>query len=86
MKQPFNKEIDAPRRAFSLKLAYMRTVLDYVVKSGHNAVSNVAGAKSELVSTSALKDHSFEDIILSRFYPFLSINYEDIAKRKKIDI
>lgn len=86
VKQPFNLKIDAPRRAFSLKMAYMRTVLEYVIKSGKNAVSNVAGAKSELVSTAALKKHSFDDILLSRFRPFLKMPYKKIAKRKDVDI
>lgn len=86
MKQPFNSEADAPRRAFSLKMAYMRTILDYVVKSGKNAVSNLEGAKSELVSTRALKAHSFDEILLNRFRPFLQMSYEKIAKRKHVDI
>ena len=86
MKQPYNPEIDAPRRAFSLKMAYMRTVLEYVVKSGNNAVSNVAGAKPELVNTNALLKHSFDDILLSRFRPFLNMQFEKIAKRKNVDI
>lgn len=86
MKQPNNPDIDAPRRAFSLKMAYMRTVLEYVVKSGKNAVSNVEGARSELVSTNALLKHSFDDILLSRFSPFLNMQFEKIAKRKNVDI
>ena len=86
MKQPNNPEVDAPRRAFSLKMAYMRTVLDYVIQSGKNAVSNVAGVQSELVSTNALRQHSFDDILLSRFKPFMGMSYKNIAKRKKVDI
>ena len=86
MKQPNNPDIDAPRRAFCLKMAYMRTVLDYVVKSGKNAVSNVVGAKSELVSTNALLKKPFDDILLARFNPFLNMPFEKIAKRKKVDI
>ena len=86
MKQPYNSDVDAPRRAFSLKMAYMRTVLDYVVQSGKNAVSNVAGVQSELVSTKALRQHSFDDILLGRFKPFMKMSYKTIAKRKKVDI
>lgn len=85
MKQP-NNGIEAPRRAFSLKMAYMRTVLEYVLNSGKNAVSNVAGVQSELVSTKALQKHSFDDILLSRFKQYLKMPYKRIAKRKKIDI
>ena len=86
MKQPNNPNIDAPRRAFSLKMAYMRTILDYVVQSGKNAVSNVTGVKSELVSTQALRHHSFDDILLGRFEPYLNLPFTIIAKRKKVDI
>ena len=86
MKQPYNPAIDAPRRAFSLKMAYMRTVLEYVVKSGKNAVSNVAGVDSEIVSTNALRKHSFDEIILSRFVPYLKMPFSSIAERKKVDI
>ena len=86
MKQPYNADVDAPRRAFSLKMAYMRTVLNYVVDSGKNAVSNVEGTKSELVSTKALRTHSFDEILLSRFKPFLKMSLEKIAKRKNVDI
>ena len=83
--QPFN-DVEAPRRAFSLKMAYMRTILEYVINSGNNAVSNVPGAKSELVSTAALKKHSFDDILLNRFRPFLKMPYKKIAKRKDVNI
>ena len=86
MKQPNNPNVDAPRRAFCLKMAYMRTILGYVIMRGQNAVSNVPGVKSELVSTKALRVHSFEDIILSRFTPFLHKDYHKIAKKKKVDI
>lgn len=86
MKQPNNPHIDAPRRAFSLKTAYMRTILDYVVNSGKNAVSNICGTKSELVSTRALQTKTFDDIILSRFKPFLHMNYAMIAKKKKVNL
>lgn len=86
MKQPYNSEVDAPRRAFSLKMAYMRTVLDYVLKSGKNAVSNVVGAKSELVSAKALQKHSFDEILLNRFKPYMEMHYGKIAKLNKVDI
>lgn len=86
MKQPNNPDVDAPRRAFSLKMAYMRTVLNYVVQSGKNAVSNIVGVQSELVSTKALRQHSFDDLLLNRFKPFLNMPFEKIAKRKKVNI
>lgn len=85
MQQPFS-EVGAPRRAFCLKMAYMRTVLAYVVKSGKNAVSNISDVKSELVTTDALRKSNFEDIILNRFRPFLKEDYKKIASEKKIDL
>ncbi len=85
MDQPFS-ETGAPRRAFCLKLAYMRNVLAYVVNSGKNAVSNVSGIESELVTIAGLRKHGFEEIILSRFRPFLGQNYEIIARRKGVDL
>lgn len=86
MEQPYNHEVGAPRRAFSLKVAYMRTVLEYVVNSGKNAISNIAGAKSELVSTNALLRQSFDDIILNRFKPYLNKPFEKIAVYKKVNL
>ncbi len=86
MEQPCNPNVGAPRRAFSLKMAYMRTILDYVVKNGNNAVSNVAGVKSELVSTKDLKNKSFDDILLARFKPYFHLSYKKIAKRKNVNI
>ena len=84
--QPNNAEVLAPRRAFSLKMAYMRTVLSYVVESGKNAVSNVEGVESELVSVRALKKQSFDDILLSRFRPYMHLAYQSIAKKLRVDI
>lgn len=86
MKQPFNS-VCAPRRAFSLKPAYMRTILQYVMKSGKNAVCNFEfQAQDELVSTNDLKEHTFDDILLQRIKPYLGKSYLDIAKDKGIDL
>ena len=86
MKQPYNPNVDAPRRAFSLKMAYMRTILEYVVSSGKNSISNVAGTKSEIVSASSLLKKSFDDILLGRFKPYLNLPFAIIAERKKVNI
>lgn len=86
MKQPNNPGVYAPRRAFSLKMAYMRTILDFIKKSGENAVSNIEVVQKELVDINALKKQPFDDIILDRFRPFIGIPYEKIAKRVKIDL
>lgn len=85
MAQPNSPE-GAPRRAFSLKMAYMRTILDYVIKSGENAISNIVIEESELVTSKSLRKHNFDEIILSRFKPFLKKNYEDIANIKNVNI
>lgn len=85
MAQP-NSAIGAPRRAFSLKMAYMRTILNYVLDSGENAVTNFPKIEKELVSLRSLKKNSFDDIIINRFKPFMKMDYADIAKRKGVDI
>ncbi len=71
----YNSDIPAPTRAFSLKMAYMRTILDYVQKSGKNAISNFDIPKEqETVSISELKQNSFDEIILNRFRPYIGKN------------
>ncbi len=81
-KQPFSN-ILAPKRAFSLKPAYMRTVLEYVKRQGKSAVSNIELGQTELglVTKEDLKKHAFEDIILDRFKPFYGLSYLDICKK-----
>ena len=85
MEQPYAEE-GAPRRAFSLKMAYMRTVLDYVLKSGKNAVTNIPVEEPEIVSAKALREHSFDEIILARFKPSMHMLFERIAEKKNIDL
>ena len=79
-RQPFS-DIPAPKRAFSLKPAYMRTVLEFVKSQGGNAVSNIElrGSRKSLVSLQLLRNHSFEDIIIQRFKPFIGKNYLQIC-------
>lgn len=85
MNQPFSEE-GAPRRAFSLKMAYMRTVLQYVLDSGENAVANFECSAEQLVTTKELVEHSFDEIILSRIKPYIGKNYQTIAEEKGIDL
>lgn len=63
-----NSDILAPKRAFSLKTAYMRTILEYINNSKKSAVSNIDYNISDyqLVSTEELRRHSFETIILNK--------------------
>lgn len=77
-----NSEIKANKRAFSLKPAYMRYILNHVVESGKNYFTNyteVEKPKFELVSCKELQENSFEDVILKRFAPFFGKNYVQIC-------
>ena len=85
MKQPYSDE-GAPRRAFSLKMAYMRTVLQYVQDSGKNAVVNFQYSEKQLVTVKELSEHTFDEIILGRFNVYIGKDYKAIAKNKNIDI
>lgn len=85
MKQPYS-DIAAPRRAFSLKMSYMRTVLEYVEKSGKNAISNIPTEIHELVSAKLLCNNNFDEILLSRFKPYLHKQYLKIASSLSLDL
>lgn len=85
MTQPYSNE-GAPRRAFSLKMAYMRTVLQYVVASKEKAVTNFTLHKEQLVSEKDLATQTFDDILLRRFKPYISKEYHIIANELGVDI
>ena len=85
MTQPYSNE-GAPRRAFSLKMAYMRTVLQYVVASKEKAVTNFTLHKEQLVSEKDLATETFDDILLRRFKPYISKEYHIIANEMGVDI
>lgn len=85
MKQPFSFE-GAPRRAFSLKMAYMRTILEYVLASGSKAVTNIKETDLEVVPVKELREHSFEDVMLNRFKPYLGEGFKSLATDLEIDI
>lgn len=85
MTQPYSNE-GAPRRAFSLKMAYMRTVLQYVVTSKEKAVTNFTPHKEQLVSAKDLATDTFDDILLRRFKPYISKEYHIIANELGVDI
>ncbi len=83
-----NSEIKANRRAFSLKPAYMRYILNHVVESGNDAFTNyteIESPKFELVSSEELQNNTFEDIILNRFAPFIGKNYVQICEMLGIE-
>ena len=85
MKQPNSSE-GAPRRAFSLKMAYMRTVLQYVLDSKQKAVANFSIPTGQLVSTKELCKSSFDEILLNRFKPYIGKGFKDIATQKGVNI
>ena len=77
-----NSEIKANKRAFSLKPAYMRYILNHVVESGNNYFTNYTGVdkpKFELVSSEELQNDTFEYVILKRFAPYIGKNYVQIC-------
>lgn len=77
-----NSDIKAKKRAFSLKPAYMRYILNHVIESGENHFSNFTGIDKnnfELVTSDELKDNTFESILLKRFEPFKGKNYNQIC-------
>lgn len=64
----------------------MRTVLQYILKSGEKAVANFKSPDEQLVAYSELTKHSFDEIILERFKAYMGKNYEAIANDKNVDI
>ena len=78
-KQPFS-DIPAPRRAFSLKPAYMRTILSYVKDQKRSDVSNIEipSIATGLVSETDLKGDTLEGIILKRIKPWIGKSVQDI--------
>ena len=85
MAQPYSDE-GAPRRAFSLKMAYMRTVLQFVLDSKEKAVTNIRLSKEQLVTEQELVTQNFDEILLKRFVPFMGKDYQTIAAEKGINI
>lgn len=86
-KQPFS-DIGAPQRAFSLKPAYMRTILDFVKSSGKEMVTNtdIRLPEIELVSVKELASSSFEQVMIQRFDVFKGQDYRQIAGAFKMGI
>jgi len=74
--------IPAPKRAFSLKTQYMRTILEFAKKTGgqgtYNTSALVHGYKPHLIEESELREKSFEDILLDRFKPFYGKTYSQL--------
>ena len=85
--QPFSS-IKAPKRAFSLKPAYMRTILDFVKNSKSDMATNtdVDIRYLELVNKEDLKNESFENILTDRILKFKNWDYKQIARYFNIQI
>lgn len=79
-RQPYS-DVEAPGRAFSLKPAYMRTVLEYIKRSKKSAVVNCRSRSGELQVFRAeeLKDSSFEEALLQRISPYQGLSYRQLC-------
>lgn len=87
-KQPYN-QIGAPKRAFSLKPAYMRTILEFVRTSNQDMATNTnirIPTKTELVSEKELATSSFEDILTARILKYQGLDYKQIAEHLNLKI
>lgn len=87
-RQPFS-DICAPKRAFALKPAYMRTILEFILASGKDMATNTdipTLEEMELVSKEELETSSFEDILISRIMKFKGLDYKQIAKSLDLEI
>lgn len=76
-------DIPAPKRAFSLKTQYMRTILEFAQKTGgqgtYNTSALVHGYKPHLIEESELREKRFEDILLDRFKPYYGMSYDKLV-------
>jgi len=77
-------ETPAPKRAFSLKTQYMRTILAFAQRTGgqgtYNTSSLVHGYGPSLIEESELRKKSFESILLDRFKPYYGKTYDELVK------
>lgn len=79
--QPNSLEL-APKRAFSLKPSYMRTILPYAVNSENGHYSNYESPVEEVALTSIeeLQNKSFIEILTQRFAAYQGMNYNQICR------
>lgn len=80
--QPFSN-ILAPGRAFSLKPAYMRTVLNFIQKSKKKSVINFKYKRKPLQIATAeeLQNDTFENIVLHKFDDYKELTYEQLCSK-----
>ena len=74
--QPFSDEL-AKQRAYSLKRSYLNTI--YKTLKGNSEFQSV-------LTEEELKSGSFEDLIIKKFKPFLSLNDNEIQHELGIDL
>lgn len=82
-------DVGAPRRAWSLKMTYMRTVLEEVKRN------NIGGAYCNydikptnleaLFCAEELREHSVDDILNKRFAPYIGLSYTGICDKLSIN-
>ncbi len=84
--QQHNSETGAPRRAWCLKTAYMRTVLEEVKRNhrdgaycNYEAVPS-ASAMETMFTVEELKVKTVDQIVMERFSPYLGKTYPEICK------
>ena len=61
----YNSDIPAPTRAFSLKMAYMRTILDYVQKSGKTGMFSLPTKSTQINITIDIANVGSKSVICS---------------------
>lgn len=78
--QPYSKEL-APKRAFSLKPSYMRTILPHVLNTENSHYSNykVQSSDESLTTIDELKNKSFKEILAQRFAQYHGLDYNEIC-------
>lgn len=76
-------DVPAPKRAFSFKPQYMRTILDFIQKGGSNAATNTSafteGYRNGLVSKEELKKQPLEEILIERFNGYIGKSYAELC-------
>ena len=84
-----NNEVGAPRRAWSLKTAYMRIVLDEVKKNNQDGAYcnyDISPSTMEaMFSIKELREHSVDDILLNRFKSYCGKTYRQICDMLHIE-
>ncbi len=82
-----NSEIGAPRRAWSLKASYMRTVLDEVKKyhtDGAYCNYNILPTTTvPLFSLEELNKDTVENILKKRLTPYIGLSYTEICNKTR---